>query len=74
MLPTRVVLALLFYAIVMGAIVVYRPPALFDRDDAPLPFGAGSPSKTVFSLGSVAAFLAVVSFAVFTLVDIVAPA
>jgi amino acid transporter len=74
MFPTRVVLAMLFYAIVMGAVVVYRPRALFDENDEPRPFGAGKgKGQTVFDLGAVAAFVAIVSFALFTLVDLVAP-
>lgn len=72
MFPTRVVLAMLFYSIVMGAIVVYRPRALFHENDEPRRFGAG-PGKTVFDLGAMAAFVAIVSFALFTLVDLVAP-
>ena len=65
---------MLFYSIVMGAIVVYRPRALFDENDEPRPFGAGKGrGQTVFDLGAVAAFMAIVSFALFTLVDLVAP-
>lgn len=74
MFPTRVVLAMLFYSIVMGAVVVYRPRALFDENDEPRPFGVGKGNgQTVFDLGAVAAFVAIVSFALFTLVDLVAP-
>ena len=72
MFPMRVNLAILFYAIVLGAIVVYRPRALFDDKDRPLDFGTG-PEQTVFGLGTVAAGTAVISFALFTLVDIIAP-
>ena len=72
MFPTRVVMAMLFYAIVMSAIVVYRPRSLFDVDDRPLRFGAGS-DATVFDIGTVAGVLAIVSFALFTLVDVVMP-
>lgn len=75
MFPTRVVMAMLFYAIVMASIVVYRPHALFrDGGEVPIPFGAGrSSTHTVFDLGTVAGAVAVLSFAAFTLVDVVAP-
>ena len=73
MFATRVVLAILFYSIVMGAVVVYRPSALFDSEDVPRPFGSGDGKQTVFNMGTVAGVVAVVSFALFTLVDIVAP-
>jgi hypothetical protein len=74
MFPTRVVLAMLFYSIVMGAVVVYRPRALFDENDSPRPFGSGKgKGQTVFDIGAVVAFVAIVSFSLFTLVDLVAP-
>jgi len=72
MFPTRVTLAILFYCIVLGAVVVYRPAALFHEDATPRRFGAG-PDRTVFDLGFVAAGTAIASFALFTLVDVVAP-
>lgn len=72
MFPTRVTLAIVFYAIVMGAIVVYRPKAVFADDGTPIPFGAGR-GKTVFDLGTVAAGVAIVSFALFAMVDVVSP-
>lgn len=57
----------------MSAIVVYKPSMLFDKEDgAPIPFGVGK-DKTVFDLGTVAAVAAMGSFAIFALVDIVAP-
>lgn len=65
----RVLHGLLFYAIVMSSIVVYRPAALF-RDDAPIPFGVGA-GKTVFDFGTATSIAAIGSFALFALVDIV---
>ncbi len=72
MFPTRVTLAVLFYCIVMGAVLVYRPRCLFAPDGDPVPFGVGR-GKTVFDLSTVAAGVAVLSFALFTMVDVVAP-
>ena len=72
MFPTRVFLSVLFYCIVLGALVVYRPRAHIDAADRPRRFGTG-PGSTVFDLGTVAAGTAVVSFGLFTLVDIIAP-
>lgn len=72
MFPTRVSLAILFYCLVMGAVVVYRPAALFREDGSPHQFGAGQ-DKTVFDLGTVAGGTAILSFALFTMVDIIAP-
>lgn len=71
--PPRVFHGILFYALIMSAILVYKPRMLFRTEDgAPIPFGVGS-NKTVFDLGTIAAVVAVGSFSVFTLVDIVAP-
>jgi hypothetical protein len=71
--PPRVFHGILFYALIMSAIVVYRPKMLFSKEDgSPIPFGTGS-NKTVFDLGTVASVSAIASFAMFALVDIVAP-
>lgn len=69
--PTRVLLAVLFYALLMSALIVHRPAALFDSR-GPVPFGAGR-GRTVFDLGAVAAASAVLSSALFTLVDVAVP-
>ena len=71
--PPRVLHGILFYALIMSAIIVYRPEMLFDKvTGEPIPFGAGD-RKTIFDLGTVAAVAAIASFALFTIVDIVAP-
>lgn len=69
--PPRVLYGLLFYALVMSAIVVYRPRFVFDEEGTPIPFGVGK-QRTVIDLGTVAAVTAILSFALFTVVDVVA--
>ena len=71
--PPRVLYGLLFYALVMSAIVVYRPRMLFDEEGAPIPFGVGK-ERTVIDLGTIAAVIAMLSFALFTIVDVIAGA
>lgn len=71
--PPRVFHGILFYALIMSALVVYKPGMLFDKKDgSPIPFGVGA-NKTVFDLGTVAAVVAIGSFSAFALVDIIAP-
>ena len=69
LLPERTAYALVFYALCMSLIAVYKPVALF-RGGKPRPFGVG-PDQTLISMGSVTFGLAVFSMALFTIIDII---
>jgi hypothetical protein len=66
----RVLYSVLFYAMAMALIIVSKPSPVFDAGGKPIEFGLG-PDKTLFSLGAVTVALAVLSFYIFALIDMV---
>jgi hypothetical protein len=67
----RVIYSVLFYVLAMALLLVAKPAFMFDRNtDEPLPFGVGD-GKTLYSLGVVAVGLAIGSFYIFALIDLV---
>ena len=66
----RVVYSTLFYTASMLLIIVSKPVLMFDAEGEPRAFGLGS-DKTLFSLGATTVALAVMSFYVFALIDLV---
>ena len=67
----RVVYSLLFYSLALCLLIVAKPPLIFDRETKePLPFGVGE-GKTLYSLGVITVALAVVSFYIFALIDMI---
>ena len=67
---SRVIYSILFYVLVMMLIVVSRPSVIFERDGSMKPFGVGM-DKTMFSMGVFAVVLAIMSFYVFCIIDLV---
>lgn len=67
---TRIVYSILFYVLAMTLLVIAKPNTVFDRDGTIKPFGVGE-DKTLFSLGVYAVVLAVMSFYVFCIIDLV---
>jgi hypothetical protein len=68
LLPERTAYALVFFALCMSLLSIYRPAALFRRGRA-RPFGVGA-DNTLLSLGTVTMALALGSVALFTLIDV----
>lgn len=68
----RVAYSILFFVMAMAIVLVSRPTLLFDKSHelSPRPFGLG-PGRTLFSLGAVTVCLAVLSFYVFALIDMI---
>lgn len=66
----RVLYSILFYVLAMALLIASQPRAVFNDDRSPRAFGVG-PGKTVFSLGVVAVSLAILSFYMFALIDLV---
>jgi hypothetical protein len=70
-LNTRVIYAVLFYVLLIILIVLSKPSMIFDPKDGHLkPFGIGY-DKTLFSLGVFTVVLAIISFYIFCLIDLV---
>lgn len=74
-LTGRVVYSLLFYVMAISLIVIAKPEMMFTRDGDVKSFGVGESKdgspKTVFSFGVFIMVLAIVSFYVFAVIDVV---
>ena len=71
----RIIYSLLFYMMAFALIVVAKPELMFAENGSIKSFGVGldkdgSP-KTVFSFGVLVVVLAIVSFYIFAVIDIV---
>lgn len=66
--------AMLFYILLVLLIVIAKPSVIFDSDGKIKPFGIdidGNGNKTMFSFGVFVVVLAVVSFYIFAMIDMV---
>jgi len=70
LLNHRVLYSIAFYVLVIVLFVVSKPAVIFDQEGNIKPFGIGE-SKTIFSLGVFVVALAIISFYVFAIIDIV---
>ena len=68
-LNARVIYSLLFYLLVIVLLFVSKPSSLFDANGDIKGYGIGE-GKTVFSFGVFAIVLAILSFYIFALLDI----
>lgn len=66
----RIVYAILFYVLLVILLVLAKPSVMFERDGTIKQFGVGE-DKTMFSVGVFSIVLAVVSYYVFCIVDMV---
>ena len=69
-IPSRVVYSILFYILLLVLIVLIRPSIMFNEHGNIKPFGIGE-DKTMFSFGVFTVVLAILSFYVFCLIDLV---
>lgn len=67
---SRIVYAVLFYILLIVLIIVSKPSMMFDEYGDIKQFGIGD-EKTMFSLGVFSVILAVISFYIFCLVDMI---
>ena len=67
---TRIVYSILFYILLIVLIVLTKPSIIFEPNDNLKPFGIGE-DKTMFSFGVFTVVLAILSFYVFCLIDLV---
>lgn len=69
-LNTRIIYSVLFYVLLIVLIVLAKPQIMFDRDGKMKEFGVGE-EKSVFSFGLCSMVLAIISFFIFCLVDVI---
>lgn len=69
-LNQRVIYSIMFYALIVSLLFVAKPTLMFDRAGNFKSFGIGG-SKTVFSFGIFVTVTAMVSFYMFTIIDLV---
>ena len=67
---SRVIYSVLFFVLLMILVVLSKPSLVFDTNGAPKPFGIGE-DKTMFSLGVLSIVIAILSFYVFCLIDLI---
>ena len=65
----RVLYSSLFFIIVMLIVVTSKPSPIYDDRGTVIPFGVG-PGKTLLSLGTATVLVAVLSFFLFTSLDV----
>ena len=74
-LKSRVIYSLMFYVMAISLIVIAKPDLMFAPDGEIKAFGVGvnkdGSVKTVFSFGVFVVVLAIVSFYIFAIIDIV---
>lgn len=69
-ISTRVIYAVLFYVLLIILIILAKPSVMFEPNGSIKQFGIGE-DKTMFSLGVFTVVLAVLSFYVFCIIDLV---
>ena len=67
---TRIIYSILFYILLIILIIIAKPSLMFDEDGHLKTFGIGE-EKTMFSLGVLTVILALLSFYIFCLIDLV---
>lgn len=67
---TRIIYSILFYVLLIILIILAKPSVMFERDGSLKQFGIGD-DKTMFSLGVFTVVLAVLSFYVFCMIDLI---
>jgi hypothetical protein len=69
-LNQRVIYAVLFYVLLIALVIISKPSALFHQDGSIKTFGIGE-DKTMFSLGVLTVVIAILSFYIFCLIDLI---
>lgn len=67
---TRIIYSILFYVLLLILIVISKPSVIFNKDGSIKHFGIGD-NKTMFSLGVFTIVLAIISFYIFCLIDMI---
>ena len=69
-LNSRIVYSVVFYVLLMVLITISKPSVIFEKDGSLKLFGVGY-DKTMFSFGVFSVVLAIVSFYIFCIIDLV---
>jgi hypothetical protein len=69
-ISARIIYSILFYILLIILITLAKPSVMFEIDGTLKPFGIGD-DKTMFSLGVFTVVLAVLSFYVFCMIDLI---
>lgn len=69
-ISSRIVYSILFYVLTMILIIISKPRLIFEIDGSIKQFGVGY-DKTMFSLGVFSVVLAILSFYIFCIIDLV---
>lgn len=67
---SRVLYSVIFFILLLVLLFISKPSVMFDENGDIKQFGMGT-EKTLFSFGIFTAVLAIISFYVFTLLDII---
>lgn len=67
---SRVLYSVIFFILLLVLLFISKPSVMFDENGDIKPFGMGT-ERTLFSFGIFTAVLAIVSFYIFTLLDII---
>ena len=66
----RVIYSIMFYVLVVILIFIAKPSLMFDRQQQFKNFGIGGSEKTLFSFGVLVSIVALVSFYLFAVIDL----
>jgi hypothetical protein len=69
-ISARIIYSILFYVLLIILIILAKPSVIFEKDGSLKQFGIGD-DKTMFSLGVFTIVLAVLSFYVFCMIDLI---
>ena len=69
-LNSRIVYSITCYVLLVILIVISKPSVMFEKSGKIRPFGVGY-DKTMFSFGVFAVVLAIISFYIFCIIDLV---
>lgn len=69
-ISARIIYSILFYVLLIILIILAKPSVMFETDGSLKEFGIGD-EKTMFSLGVFTVVLAVLSFYVFCMIDLI---
>lgn len=67
---SRIIYSVIFYVLLMILISIARPSVMFEKNGQLKSFGVGY-DKTMFSFGVFAVVLAIISFYIFCIIDLV---
>lgn len=69
-ISARIIYSILFYVLLIILIILAKPSVMFEKDGSLKQFGIGD-EKTMFSLGVFTVVLAVLSFYIFCMIDLI---